>query len=111
MSAADLWIGAVRFAVPIPGASSLKDRRQVVRSLLERLKTRCGAAVSDLGPDGVWDRAELAAVVVGSSPSEVEERCARMAEAIERFGGSEGFEPLFVEWEVFAYGDLQDRSP
>lgn len=105
MSEGKLYVGALKFSVMIDGAQSLKDRRQVVRSLHDKL-VRGNASVADLGPDGAHDIAELAAVCAGSSASEVEGRVAKMIDLIEREEANGEFELLHHSWEVEPYGDL-----
>lgn len=100
------WIGVILFSIRIDGAASLKDRRQVVRSLLDRVSARFNASVADLGPDGVWDRCDFAVSCVGSSSQEVETRIARMDSFIAHMEESGEFEITAAEREVFSYGDV-----
>jgi hypothetical protein len=51
----------------VPGSQSLKDKRQVLRSVKERLRARHNVAVSELGENtDVWQRASIAVVSVAS---------------------------------------------
>jgi uncharacterized protein YlxP (DUF503 family) len=102
------WLGVSLISIEIPGAKSLKDRRQVVRSLLERLKKHYNVSCADLGPDGVWGRAAIAASCVGSSCQEMEARVARLSLFMERAEEEGEFVIMNIEREVFAYGDFQD---
>ena len=54
-----MWIAILRLELLIPGARSLKDRRQAVRSLKERLKTRFDVACAEVGDLDTWNRAFL----------------------------------------------------
>ncbi len=103
---AQLWIGVVQFSLRIYGARSLKDRRQVVRSVLDRMASHFNASVADLGPDNVWDRADLAVSCIGSSPQEMETRVDHICSLLSRLEDDGEFEPLQIAREVFAYGDL-----
>src|SRR5437660_833019 len=51
----------------IEGAQSLKDKRQVVRSLKDRLRTHFNVAVAELDSSGLWHRATLGVVSVSDS--------------------------------------------
>lgn len=51
----------------IPAADSLKAKRQVLRSLVGRIRSRCGAAVAETGHQDTWQRATIEAALVGSS--------------------------------------------
>jgi len=60
-------IGLLTFEIHLPQSRSLKDKRQVLRSVKDRLRARHNVAVSELedGSD-VWQRAGLAIVSVAS---------------------------------------------
>jgi len=51
----------------IPGANSLKSKRQVVKSVIERIRSRCSAAVAETGFQDTWQRAAVTVAVVGGS--------------------------------------------
>ncbi len=51
----------------IEHAHSLKDKRQVVRSLKDRLRHSFNVSVAELDPDGAWQRATLGVVSISAS--------------------------------------------
>ena len=51
----------------IPHAQSLKDRRQVVRSLKEKLRNKFNAGIAELDEALVWNRATLGMVAISNS--------------------------------------------
>ena len=51
----------------IEAAQSLKDKRQVVRSLKDRLRAHFNVAVAELDANGLWNRATLGVVSVSDS--------------------------------------------
>ena len=48
-------------------AHSLKDRRQVVRSVKDRLRARFNVSVAELDPSDAWQRATIGVVAISSS--------------------------------------------
>ena len=66
------FIGIMMVQIRIPDSFSLKDRRQIVRSLLEKAKRRFNVSVADIGPEGSHQDARLAFAVVSSSSISVE---------------------------------------
>lgn len=52
-----MWITVLRIDLLIPGSRSLKDRRQAVRSLKERLRSKFDVACSEVGDLESWNRA------------------------------------------------------
>src|SRR5258708_34346922 len=51
----------------IEAAQSLKDKRQVVRSLKDRLRAHFNVAVAELDPSGLWNRATLGVFGISNS--------------------------------------------
>ncbi len=61
-------IGRLTLELSIPHAQSLKDRRQVVRSLKDKLRHTFNLSVAEMNEGGtVWNQATLAIAVVSSS--------------------------------------------
>ncbi|MDR0764983.1 MAG: DUF503 domain-containing protein [Synergistaceae bacterium] len=100
------WVGVVSLSMEISGAASLKDRRQVTRSLSDRLRKRFSVSCADLGPDGMWNMADITAVFASSSHREAETRAERCL-AFLRGAENEGeFVIPETRREVFAHGDF-----
>lgn len=102
MNDTGFWVAVLRLDLGIPGARSLKDRRQVVRSLKERLAHRFGAAVAEVGPRESWTRASLAAALVSNEKAELEARADQLVRYARR--DAEGL-LANVEREIFRYGE------
>lgn len=64
-------VGLLTVDLFISDALSLKDRRRVVKSLLDRLAHRHNVAVADLGPDNAPRHAELAITTVANEEAHV----------------------------------------
>lgn len=48
----------------IPGATSLKAKRQVIKSLVQRLRNRFNVSVTEIGSQDLWQRSEIGLAVV-----------------------------------------------
>lgn len=59
-------------------SSSLKDKRSVIRSILDRFGKNRNVAISETGMRDSWAQAELTLSVVGDSPSYVEHEAERI---------------------------------
>jgi uncharacterized protein len=66
-------VGVISWQLTIPGCTSLKEKRMVVRSLKDRMRHRFNVSVAETGLQDVWTRAELAAAVVSGELSFAEE--------------------------------------
>ncbi len=60
-----MTIGLLTLDLLIPGSRSLKDKRRVIKSLKEQLRSRYNCSIAEVGPKERWGRAQLAACVVG----------------------------------------------
>ena len=60
-------IALLTLELTIEAAQSLKDRRQVVRSLKDRLRASFNVAVAELNATGLWNRASIGVVSVSDS--------------------------------------------
>ena len=69
---------AIEVDIRIPAAQSLKDRRQVVRSLLDGARQRFGVSAAEVGGQDTWQRATLGFAVVASEAHIAEETLAEI---------------------------------
>jgi len=57
----------------VPASQSLKDKRQVVRALLDGARRRYGVSASEIAFQDQWQRARLGFAVVASSAGQASE--------------------------------------
>ena len=57
----------------LPGSQSLKDKRQILKSLKDRLHNRFNVSVAETAHQDLWQRAELAASVVSNERRHAEQ--------------------------------------
>jgi uncharacterized protein len=60
-------IAVLTLELRIEGASSLKDKRQVVRSVKDKLRARFNVAVAELEETDLWQRATIGVVSISGS--------------------------------------------
>jgi uncharacterized protein YlxP (DUF503 family) len=60
-------IAFLTLELSIEGAHSLKDKRQVVRSMKDRLRASFNVSVAELEPSGLWNRATIGVVSISGS--------------------------------------------
>lgn len=61
-----LYLGLVTLDLAIPGCTSLKEKRRVVRGLTERIRARLDVSVSEYAFAELHQRAKIAVACVGS---------------------------------------------
>ena len=62
-------VGKLTIEVSIPHAQSLKDRRQVVRSLKDKLRHGFNLSVAEMDEGLVWNRATVGIACISGSTS------------------------------------------
>ena len=67
-----MFIGSIVFDMYIPHATSLKEKRMVVRSMKEKLKAKFNVSVSEIGNQDLWQSAQVAVVMVAPDQKQVE---------------------------------------
>lgn len=69
----------------IPSARSLKDRRRVLKSLIDRLRGTCNISVADCSDRGSWQNATLDFALVASSVAVLHEQLQKVQRQIDRY--------------------------
>ena len=79
--------GLVTLEIHIPDARSLKDKRQVLRSLKDRLRSHFNVAVAELDHQDLWQRSVVGVVSISSDDSHLAESMQAALEESERILG------------------------
>jgi len=72
----------------IPHAQSLKDRRQVVRSLKDKLRHGFNVSVAELDDASLWNRATLGIVAISSSAAYLTGQMREVDDALHRLANT-----------------------
>lgn len=73
-----MHVGVMRLVLEIPGARSLKDKRQVVRSFKERVKSRLSVSIAEVDHHDKLQRATFGVAVVSGDAGMCEELLGRV---------------------------------
>jgi uncharacterized protein YlxP (DUF503 family) len=65
-------VGTLILRLHLPASESLKDKRQVVKSLTKRFANEFGVAAAEVGELNVWQIAELGMASVANERAQVE---------------------------------------
>ena len=87
-----MYAAAIRFDLHLPEAHSLKDKRAIIRPILEGCRRRYQVAAAEVDHQDAWQRAGVGVSAVSSSAGHV----AEVLDQVERFVWS------FPEIEVLA---------
>jgi len=77
-------IALLTLDIHIPHAQSLKDKRMVVRSVKDRLRSKFNVSVAEVDHQDLWQRAQVSVVTVGSDEGYLNQMLHHALEEAER---------------------------
>jgi len=77
-------IGLLIIEIHIPDARSLKDKRQVLRSLKDTLRAHFNVAVAELEHQELWQRAKVGVISISGDAKHLEDSMVAIAAESER---------------------------
>ena len=95
-------VATLTLELSIEHAQSLKDRRQAVRSLKDKLRHGFNISVAELDEAPVWNRATLGIAAISSSPAYLAGQLREVEDAARRIATGLGCDILdsFIEADV-----------
>ncbi len=67
-----MYVGCLIVDFHIPASASLKDKRSIVKSNIQRAQQRFNASIVELADQNLWRRATIGAAVCGADPRQIE---------------------------------------
>jgi uncharacterized protein len=81
-------IARLTIELEIPHAQSLKDRRQVLRSMKDKLRHSFNLSIAELDEGVVWNRATLGIAAISSSTSYLTGQLQQIDQAAQRIAST-----------------------
>ena len=85
-------IAKLTVEISIPQAQSIKDRRQVLRSIKDKLRHGFNVSVAELDDANLWNRVTLGIVAISSSSAYLTGQMKELDDAIHRLANQLGAE-------------------
>jgi uncharacterized protein len=79
-----LNVGLCILQIRLPGIASLKEKRQVLRSLKDRLRDHYNVSVAEIGHQDLWQRATIGIVGIASAKVPLEQTFSSIQGEVER---------------------------
>jgi uncharacterized protein YlxP (DUF503 family) len=76
-------IVAAEITLIIPENASLKGKRRVIKSLVERVRHKFEAAVAEVGDNDLWQKAKVGIALVGNDAQLLDSRLQQIMKFIE----------------------------
>ncbi len=74
-----MFVGVLRLSFHVPGARSLKDKRQVVRSFRDKVRARLDVSIAEVADQDLHQRATFGVAVISSDARVCDEILASVA--------------------------------
>ncbi len=100
-----MFIGIARFELFIPASGSLKDKRQVLRSVTAGVRPRFNVSIAEVEYQNLWQRAALGVTCVAESGGQ----CRKVLQEVEKTIGRiaiDGAEIVDRSIDIVALEDL-----
>ena len=79
-------IGTLTVTIQVPDSESLKDKRQVVRSLTAKLRNTFNVAVAEVADQDLWQSAVIGVACVSSDSRHADEMCQKVLRFVDDHG-------------------------
>jgi uncharacterized protein YlxP (DUF503 family) len=79
----EMIIAAAQITLMIPENDSLKGKRRVVKSLVEKVRHKFAAAIAEVGDNDLWQKARIGVALVGNDSQLLSSRLQQIMQFME----------------------------
>jgi len=104
-----VFVGVLRLTLHLPEPGSLKSKRHLVRSALDRVRSRFNVAAAEVADNDLWQRSVLGVAAVGNDRAFVNETLDKVADFVASMHGGQ----ILVtdrDLEIVSYGDAMGEG-
>lgn len=99
-----MFVGVLRLTLHLPEPGSLKSKRHLVRSAIDRVKARYNVSIAEVGENDLWQRSVIGVAAVGNDHSFVNEALDKVADFVSSMHGGQ-IQVTGRDIEIVSYGD------
>ena len=99
-----MFVGILRLTLYLPDPGSLKSKRHLLRSAIDRVKARFNVSVAEVAENDLWQKSVVGVAAAGNERAFVNETLDKVAEFV---GGMHGGQLQILDraLEIQAYAD------
>ena len=99
-----MFVGVLRLTLYLPDPGSLKSKRHLLRSAIDRVKARFNVSVAEVAENDLWQKSVVGVAAVGNDRAFVNETLDKVADFV---GGMHGGQLQIVDraLEIQGYAD------
>ncbi len=92
-----MFVGALRMELYMPQCSSLKEKRQIIKSIIDRTRHRFNVCVAEVDKHDLWQVCTIGITCVSNSESAVRETLSHVERSVRAMDKAEVLDsPLFI---------------
>jgi uncharacterized protein YlxP (DUF503 family) len=84
-----MFVGVLRLTLHLPNPGSLKSKRHLVRSAIDRVKARYNVSIAEVGDNDLWQRSVIGVTAVGNDHAFVNETLDKVADFVAGMHGGQ----------------------
>jgi len=104
-----MFIGVLRLTLHLPDPGSLKSKRHLLRSAIDRVKAKFNVAIAEVAENDLWQRSVVGVAAVGNDHAFVNEVLDKVADFVESMHGGQ-IAVLGRDVEIIPFGDAMGQS-
>ncbi len=104
-----MFVGVLRLTLHLPEPGSLKSKRHLVRSAIDRVRARFNVSIAEVAENDLWQRSVLGVAAVGNDHAFVNEALDKVADFVAAMHGGQ-IQVLERELEIVPYGDAMGEG-
>jgi uncharacterized protein YlxP (DUF503 family) len=104
-----MFVGVLRLTLHLPAPGSLKSKRHLLRSAIDRVKARFNVSIAEVGANDLWQRAVVGVAAVGNDHGFVNEALDKVADFVASMHGGQ-IQVSGREIEIVPYGDAMGEG-
>ncbi len=105
-----MFVGVLRLTLHLPDPGSLKSKRHLLRSAIDRVKARFNVSIAEVADNDLWQKSVVGVAAVGNDHAFVNETLDKVADFVASMHGGQ----LLLtgrDIEIVPYGDELGEGP
>ena len=99
-----MFVGVLRLVLHLPEPGSLKSKRHLVRSALDRVRAKLNVSIAEVAENDLWQRSVVGVAAVGNDHAFVNESLDKVADFVASMHGGQ-IQVTARDIEIVPYGD------
>ena len=105
-----MFVGVLRLTLHLPEPGSLKSKRHLLRSAIDRVKARFNVSIAEVAENDLWQKSVVGVAAVGNDHAFVNETLDKVAGFVASMHGGQ-LQLTGRDLEIVAYGDELGEGP